>query len=311
MWLLARRRKPRRRCSEAGIAINRFLVLWTLAEKVDSVIARLEFAMPQFSPAVRRLSSHRSATGQVEKRAKPCGRAPDAARAAEANLRLGQQRHARACGVAVERDCALASRGGGATFEQAIREIGFALLEEAQCLPGGLGILHDKLPSAEHPAHDLSHLASRSGVAAFRHPHDLDQGDQPHEARRGFGALSLDECGGAPGLDRIVLGNVTNEDIGVDPDQCAAPRERTAAFMSSTDTGVAVLRNNPFSDLTSATAGLSATSPPGNSTNSTRSPASMFRRRRTSCGMVICPLLVTVAVAKLPSLSLWPELTLS
>jgi len=67
--------------------------------------------------------------------------------------------------------------------------------------------------------------------------------------------------------------------------------------MSPMLTGLVELEMIPFSSFTSRVAAISVNTPFPTSTNSTRSPLSMFSFSRTSFGMVIRPLLVRMAAA--------------
>jgi len=209
----------------------------------------------------------------------------------------GKQGHADRGGGLVEGDCALAPCRSGRALDQAISKIRLSVLEEAKRLPNGFRFLHDQLARFQDVTDNLAPLAPRSGIATRGHPHDLCQHDKSDKAGIGLAALALDKGRGPSRLDRIILGDVANKHIGVNPDQRPAPRRRIAFFMLSIDTGFAGLRRSPLRARTSATAGRMQNSPFAASTNSIRVPASRFKRSRTSSGMVICPLLVSVAVA--------------
>lgn len=101
-------------------------------------------------------------------------------------------------------------------------------------------------------------------------------------------------------LTKIVLRDVTYENVGIQTDRWRAARRLIAAFVALIDTAVAGRRIIPLSDRTSSVAAFNANSPEASSTNSTRSPASKPSFRRTASGMVICPLLVSVAVVIKP-----------
>ena len=73
------------------------------------------------------------------------------------------------------------------------------------------------------------------------------------------------------------------------------------AFICSMLTLRLGLPNMPLRDCTDRVAGITSKRPGSTWTNSTRSPASTFKARRTSAGTVIWPLLVTVAVDRVAS----------
>src|SRR2546428_492420 len=98
-------------------------------------------------------------------------------------------------------------------------------------------------------------------------------------------------------LAGVVLHDVAHQDIGIQADHpAAAPRAAIALFMSSIDTRFFALPNMPFSSVTEWVAAMTSNRPGSTSTNSTRSPGSTCNAWRTLEGIVIWPLLVTVAV---------------
>jgi len=77
-----------------------------------------------------------------------------------------------------------------------------------------------------------------------------------------------------------------------------------AALIPSMDTIFSVLPNSPFNSVTDRVTAMNSYRPGITSTNSTRSPALTFSACRMGAGMVIWPLLVTVAVVLEISFSL-------
>src|SRR6266567_4387682 len=206
--------------------------------------------------------------------------------------RSPDQAHACLRCALVERCRVFASVRSGDAIDQAVREIGLARLEKPHGLPDGLGVLDDKLLRAQDSLQYRDDLALGGAIAFFKNPYQLGQSHRGYEAWSSLAAFRFDQVDRLGRLLRVVLGDIPDEKVGIEPDHRPEPRRLIAAFMASTETGFRGRRTMPLSARTSSVAGLSANSPEASSTNSTRSPVPRPSFSRTATGMVICPLLV-------------------
>src|SRR5205814_6574235 len=141
-------------------------------------------------------------------------------------------------------------------FDQAVREVGLTCREETYRLPDSLRVLDDKLLRAQDSLQHRNRLVLCRAIAFFQHPNQLGQNDGRDEARSRLATFVFYQVNGLGRLSWVVLRNVADENIGIEPDHRPDPRRLIAAFMASTETGFCGRRIMPLSVRTSSVAAL-------------------------------------------------------
>src|SRR5680860_723508 len=196
----------------------------------------------------------------------------------------------------VERHRVLASCVLAQRTDQGIHQV-LPVGHPRQGAANGVGLSHADLLGIQERADDRCRVGGGDTVRTSQHPVQLHQNDEADEAGP-FVVQALDQPCGPQRLLVVVLDDVADQDVGIEADhrraRSAAPAA-TASSMSSSDTGTTGAGTIPLSAVTEAVFGAITNDPLSIGTNSTRDPALKPSLRLTSAGMVICPLLVTVA----------------
>jgi hypothetical protein len=128
--------------------------------------------------------------------------------------------------------------------EKCIGKITSAYLECRQGSEDFELILNNENRGLKQAFNDRRKLLVGKSIGSLEHPCRFDHGDDAHEARIVFIEAMLDQFDGPWRLYRIVLGEVTHQDVGIEPDHCRLRRgnpslapAKTAARISSIVTG--------------------------------------------------------------------------
>ena len=122
--------------------------------------------------------------------------------------------------------------------------------------------------------------------------HGLRHRQRPHEIAKVVGQRVQLEADGVVANVRYATGVSVSMSNAFAPKPAFGRRHPSAQSRGRRGAGA----RSPRSSLASTVAGISTTPPPRSITNCSRSPATSLRWSRIAFGIVICPLLVTVAV---------------
>lgn len=101
-----------------------------------------------------------------------------------------------------------------------IGEVRAACAEVLDGEPYDLSSFELELGDSQNRLQDLQNLPSAPSVTTLQHPDELAEDDAADESRLVGTALPLNEISGQPRLLRIVLNQVADQDVGVNPLQC-------------------------------------------------------------------------------------------
>src|SRR5215469_10033073 len=184
--------------------------------------------------------------------------------------------------------------------DDSVRERTATLLEGNHCGENLLLVLHNQYLGLKYPLDSRSDFMLRKTIRTVEHPDRLDHGRDAHEAGIFRGKSPFDDLGSFRRLNRIVLGKITDNYLGIEPNHRrrlrgvtpVAPSAAMAAAISATVTGRR-LRDLTLPRIAEAGSfGKSTTVPSGCTKNFTRSPGFNRRCSRIAFGIVACPLTV-------------------
>src|SRR6266404_5148583 len=198
---------------------------------------------------------------------------------------------------AVKRD-RIAAAGVAADFaDQVVRKAALPVTILVQTLTNYRFLFDTKKAHIEEFLEYINELSLGLAKTAIKNPEQLaeDKNGKEHGLAAGPALFQNPFCNLR--LLGIVVGEITDQNIGIETPHVPENPLATASFISSTETGRLRLdRTIPLSDRKSVLSGLRITRPEGSMTKSTRLPTWRRSCSRTCLGSVIWPLLVRVLV---------------
>src|SRR5436190_9643132 len=212
--------------------------------------------------------------------------------------RLQQAESRGAAETAIEGHRFVAAGSAVRSANEVIGEVAAAGAVLFERLADASAIADLELLRAENAVEHVDDLRLGRVVGVAQDPHELAEDDRPEDAPLAARDGAVDDRFRLSGLGRIVLGEVSHEHVGIEPDH-----DREAAFRMTAFIRLMLTlrrprrRSSPRSACTSAWPARTRMSPCLSTMNSTVSPAVTFNRSRTIFGSVIWPFVVRVDVA--------------